>query len=66
MKYYAEVFENSEIGIISRYGSGEANSSKAQVNYAAFKLCGIDFSAMDNAYDMDFSFNELEKARLGR
>lgn len=33
-------------------------SSKATVNYAAFKLCGIDFSAMDNAFDVDFSFNE--------
>ncbi|MBZ9686766.1 VOC family protein [Clostridium estertheticum] len=58
VKYYAEVFENSEIGIISRYGKDEAKSSKAQVNYAAFKLCGIDFSAMDNAFDVDFNFNE--------
>lgn len=58
VKYYAEVFENSEIGLISRYGKGEAESSKAQVNYAAFKLCGLDFSAMDNAYDVDFNFNE--------
>jgi len=58
VKYYAEVFENSEIGLISRYGKDEAKSSKAQVNYAAFKLCGIDFSAMDNAFDVDFNFNE--------
>ena len=33
-------------------------SSKAKVNYAAFKLCGINFSAMDNAFDVDFNFNE--------
>lgn len=58
VKYYVEVFENSELGMISRYGSGEAQSLKAQVNYAAFKLCGTDFSAMDNAYDVDFNFNE--------
>jgi len=58
VKYYAEIFEYSEIGIISRYGEGEAMSSKAKVNYAAFKLCGIDFSAMDNGFDVDFSFNE--------
>ena len=58
VKYYAEIFEDSEIGIISRYGEGEAASSKAKVNYAAFKLCGVDFSAMDNAFDVDFSFNE--------
>ena len=58
VKYYGSVFENSEIGIISRYGKDEAQSSKAQVNYAAFKLCGIDFSAMDNAFDVDFNFND--------
>jgi predicted 3-demethylubiquinone-9 3-methyltransferase (glyoxalase superfamily) len=58
VKYYVEVFENSEPGIISRYGNDEAQSSKAQVNYAAFKLCGVDFSAMDNAFDVDFTFNE--------
>jgi predicted 3-demethylubiquinone-9 3-methyltransferase (glyoxalase superfamily) len=39
-----------------------ANSSKAQVNYAAFKLCGIDFSAMDNSFDAEFNFNEALKA----
>ncbi|MBU3110219.1 VOC family protein [Clostridium lacusfryxellense] len=58
VKYYTEVFENSEIGIISRYESDEAKSAKAQVNYSAFKLCGVDFSAMDNAFDADFNFNE--------
>ena len=58
VKYYVEVFENSEIGFISRYGKDEAQSSKAQVNYVAFKLGGIDFSAMDNAFNVDFSFNE--------
>ncbi|MCX7745321.1 MAG: VOC family protein [Clostridia bacterium] len=58
VKYYTEVFEDSKIGTISRYGVGEAASSKARVNYAAFKLGGLDFSAMDNAFDVDFSFNE--------
>jgi len=58
VKYYTEVFEDSELGIISRYGKDEATSSKAKVNYAAFKLCGLDFSAMDNGFDVDFNFNE--------
>ena len=58
VKYYAEVFKNSEIGIINKYGVEEAASSKAKVNYAAFKLCGVAFSAMDNAFDVDFNFNE--------
>jgi predicted 3-demethylubiquinone-9 3-methyltransferase (glyoxalase superfamily) len=58
VKYYADIFEDSEIGIISRYGEGEAESSRAKVNYAAFKLFGMDFSAMDNGFDVDFNFNE--------
>jgi predicted 3-demethylubiquinone-9 3-methyltransferase (glyoxalase superfamily) len=58
VKYYAEVFENSEIGLISRYGKDEAQSAKAQINYAAFKLDGLDFSAMDNGFDVEFNYNE--------
>ncbi len=58
IKYYTEVFEASVISIISKYGEGEATSSKAKVNFASFKLGGIDFSAMDNAFDVDFNFNE--------
>jgi len=58
IKYYTEVFKNSEIGMISRYGKGEAASSNAKVSYAAFKLNGFAFSAMDNGYDVDYTFNE--------
>lgn len=58
IRYYTEVFKDSKIEIISRYGAGEAISSKAKVNYAAFKLYGLDFSAMDNGFDVDFNFNE--------
>lgn len=58
VKYYTSIFAESELGIISRYGAGEAMSSKAKVNYAAFKLCGVGFSAMDNGFDVDFGFNE--------
>lgn len=58
IRYYAEVFENSEIGQISRYAEGEAQSAKAKVNYAAFKLDGVALSAMDNGYDVDYTFNE--------
>lgn len=58
VKYYTEIFKNSEIGIISRYEAGEAASPKAKVNFASFKLDGMDFSAMDNAFDVDFNFNE--------
>ena len=58
IRYYAEVFENTEIGQISRYTEGEAQSAKAKVNFAAFKLDSIALSAMDNGYDVDYTFNE--------
>lgn len=58
VKYYTEVFEDSETIMISKYGEGEAMSSKAKVNFAAFNIAGMAFSAMDNAYDADYNFNE--------
>lgn len=58
VNYYVEIFNDSSLDFISKYGEGEAQSSKAKVNYAAFKLAGMDFSAMDNAFDVDFTFNE--------
>lgn len=58
VNYYSEVFKPSEIGVISRYGVGEAETSNAKVNYAAFKLIDMNFSAMDNGFNVDFSFNE--------
>ena len=58
VRYYTDIFENSEIETMSRYKEGEAESPKAKINYAAFILDGIAFSAMDNGYDADFRFNE--------
>jgi len=58
LQYYTEIFAGSAIELISKYGPGEASSLKAKVNYAAFKLEGIQFSAMDNGFDVDFGFNE--------
>lgn len=58
VNYYTEVFKDSEIAVISKYGEGEAESAKAKVNFAAFKLNGVSFSAMDNGFDVDFHFNE--------
>ncbi|HWJ77952.1 MAG TPA: VOC family protein [Niallia sp.] len=56
--FYTEKFADSGIEFISKYGQGEAETSKAKINYAAFKLDGINFAAMDNGMDVDFNFNE--------
>lgn len=56
--YYTGIFRSSGIKMISRYGEGEAMTPKAKVNYASFRLGDMDFSAMDNAFDVDYQFNE--------
>lgn len=58
LPYYVEVFKDAEIGAMVKYENGEADSASAKIKYASFRLFGIEFSAMDNAYDADFSFNE--------
>lgn len=58
VKYYTELFPDSAIHFISKYKEGEAKTPKAVVNYLSFKLSGIEFSAMDNGYDVEYGFNE--------
>lgn len=58
VKSYSEVFKETHINYISKYSEGEAYSPKAKVNYASFSLYGINFSAMDNGFDVDYTFNE--------
>jgi predicted 3-demethylubiquinone-9 3-methyltransferase (glyoxalase superfamily) len=58
VRYYAGVFPDSEVGLISRYAPGEAAVPEAKVNYIGFKLMGQDFVAMDHGYGADFTFNE--------
>ena len=56
--FYTEIFADSGIEFISKYGQGEAETSKAKINYAAFTLDGMNFAAMDNGMEVDFNFNE--------
>ncbi|UOO36974.1 VOC family protein [Oscillospiraceae bacterium CM] len=58
VQFYTALFDDAAVSAISRYAPGEAHASKAKINYAAFKLCGFMFSAMDNGYDVDYTFNE--------
>ncbi|HWK24540.1 MAG TPA: VOC family protein [Ureibacillus sp.] len=58
LTFYTELFTNSGIEFISKYGPGKAATPKAKINYAAFKLSNLSFSAMDNGNDVDFNFNE--------
>lgn len=58
IKFYTEIFPDSGIEVISRYEPGEAAAPKAKINYAAYRLAGMNFSAMDNGIDVDYNFNE--------
>ncbi|CEG27176.1 VOC family protein [Bacillus sp. B-jedd] len=58
VKYYTEIFENSEVTSVKRYEEGETESPNAKVKYAGFQLNGLHFSAMDNGFDEEYKFNE--------
>lgn len=47
IKFYTEIFPDSGIEVISRYEPGEAAAPKAKINYAAYRLAGMNFSAME-------------------
>ena len=58
INFYAQVFGDSGVDFVSHYAPGEAGSNNARVNYAAFHLEGVHFSAMDHHSGGDFTFNE--------
>jgi len=58
IEYYVSVFEDAVVTTFVPYAVGEADSQKAQVKYAQFRLRGSTFVAMDHGMDETFTFNE--------
>jgi predicted 3-demethylubiquinone-9 3-methyltransferase (glyoxalase superfamily) len=58
INYYTNVFKDSKIGDISRYGAGMEPNKEEAINYATFTLAGQEFTAMDSALDHQFNFTE--------
>lgn len=58
ISFYVSIFSNSKVGDILRYGEDVAPDKPGTIQYMAFTLEGQDFSAMDSAYEHDFTFNE--------
>lgn len=58
IRFYASVFDDAEVGDILRHGEGEEPDKAGTVKYAAFKLEGVEFAAMDSAHAHNFTFNE--------
>ncbi len=58
INFYVQVFGDSGVDFVSHYAPGEAATDKASVNYAAFHLEGVHFSAMDHHSGGEDTFNE--------
>lgn len=58
LDYYSSIFEESQIGEISKYKDGEAVDPRAIINYAEITLNGSQVLMMDHGMGGDFTFNE--------
>lgn len=61
MKLYTEVFPNSKIESVLKYGDGVGDENlevPENVQHAHFEINGYSLFCMDNSYDHKFDFNE--------
>lgn len=58
VKFYTSVFPKGKIDMTVRYGKGEEPERQGTLKYAAFRLEGKEFGAMDSAHPHNFAFNE--------
>jgi len=58
INFYASVFPDAAVGPILRYGKGEEPDKEGTVKYSRVTLEGVEFGAMDSAYEHEFAFNE--------
>jgi predicted 3-demethylubiquinone-9 3-methyltransferase (glyoxalase superfamily) len=58
MKFYTQVFPQSNMNIMMRYSADQAPEQEGTVAYAEFSILGQRFGAMDSADQHDFTFSE--------
>lgn len=58
IRFYSTIFEHSSVGDILRYGEGAAPNKPKMIQHVDFTLNNQSFSAMDSAYEHNFTFNE--------
>lgn len=56
--FYLNVFRNSEVDGILRYGKDESPEKEGAVKHAQFSLAGSKFMLMESAQPHDFTFSE--------
>ena len=57
INFYTSIFNNSNVGMISRYEKGEPDV-EGYIKHARFTLNGQAFAAMDSSGPHEFTFNE--------
>jgi predicted 3-demethylubiquinone-9 3-methyltransferase (glyoxalase superfamily) len=57
-KLYASVFEDAEIGNLSRYGPGMEHDREGKLNYGELRLGGRWLTVMDSGFPHEFAFSE--------
>ena len=58
INFYTNVFRNTKVESVYKYGPGYEPNSENAIMYADFILEGNKFAAMDSANDHNFNFNE--------
>lgn len=58
IEYYSSVFPEASKGYINHYSTGEAEDSRAKINYGELNIKANQLVFMDHGYGGDFSFNE--------
>lgn len=58
INFYLSVFQNSELGSISRYGKNQEPDKEGNVMFADFMLDNKWFATMESAHDHKFNFDE--------
>ncbi|ACU07431.1 hypothetical protein FIC_00980 [Flavobacteriaceae bacterium 3519-10] len=60
VEYYTQIFPDSSILEVSRYGEdgSDARENAGNVQHAHFKIDGYSLFCMDNSFDHQFDFNE--------
>ena len=63
MNFYTSVFSargggDTKVNYVMKYGAGETPDKEGTIKHAGFVLAGMQFAAMDSAYEHKFAFNE--------
>ncbi|KGK83913.1 3-demethylubiquinone-9 3-methyltransferase [Desulfosporosinus sp. HMP52] len=58
IRFYTKIFEHSSVGDILRYGENADPNKPNMIQHVDFTLNNQSFSAMDSAYEHNFTFNE--------